>query len=224
MSFLHSHCNHKDHHHEHGCMRVDAGLARHQSLSRNLVNPCPSRYIPLHYNPLHYIALHLPCATITCTNLRYISPATITCTTLRYISPATITCTTLRYISPVLQYATLPCTTFSCATKHTASLQLRKLGYTIAGSRHNTPSAPKIEWGGGDEYCPRDHIFFLQVLPEQCILHLAFCILHCFCFSIHSHRGKLTSACCCVCICPPDPTYIEWGELLFYSSTEIERH
>ena len=125
LSFLHSHCSHKDHHHEHGCMRVDAGLARHQSLSRNLVNPCLSRYIPLHYNPLHYIALHLPCATITCTNLRY-------------ISPATITCTTLRYISPVLQYAAFPCTTFSCATKHTASLQLRKLGYRIAGSRHNT--------------------------------------------------------------------------------------
>ena len=98
MSYWHScpHCNHEDDHHEDGCMRVDAGLGRHQSLSRNLVNPCLSRYITLHfpcatirYIPLHFIplcyntrcfpALHCfltpakpPCTSLLCKSLCFI--------------------------------------------------------------------------------------------------------------------------------------------------------
>ena len=113
LSFLHSHCNHKDHHHEHGCMRVDAGLARHQSLSRNLVNPCLSRYIPLHYNPLHYIALHPPVLQ---------SPAP-TCATFPLQQSPALHCATFPLCynmlhSPTLHSLVLQNTPFPCSSEN----------------------------------------------------------------------------------------------------------
>ena len=98
------------HHHEHGCTRVDAGLGRHQSLSRNLVNPCPSRYNPLYYIapvlhcatfPLYYNTLHSPVLKYTLFPSIALHCAKPPCTSLL--------CSSLCYIALHCQLITFPC-------------------------------------------------------------------------------------------------------------------
>ena len=163
---------HHHQHDEHGCMRVDAGLGRHQSLSRNLVNPCPTRYIPLDYNPMYYIALHSPVLWYSTIPFYY----TTSCSLLKL--PVLHQSATFSALNYMLQPATILCISLLNAQSATPSPKLQ----CPADAGHHYMAYGHIL----DEYRPLYYDVLLHRTLAFAVVYLlelyitTLCVSHCF--------------------------------------------